>query len=96
MSPAYGYAYNENEEAVGTVSENCFRVDDEEAYECRGQLELNAYDGYLSWGGFYPNDDIGGQYVIVGGTEDFANAKGLVTSDYDSTTGLSIRFITFE
>lgn len=83
---------------VGTVNEVCWRTDDVEAYRCAGTMSFRGKNrrGYLEYSGFYPSDKVGGRYTITGGTKDFKDAKGLMTSRFDESTGQSLRTIRFE
>jgi hypothetical protein len=96
MWPARAESYDSDDNLAGTVGENCFRVDDSEAFRCDGTMKMDAYDGIIGCSGIYPDDAMGGNYLIVGGSGVFAGARGLVTSALDQSTGYSVRIITFE
>jgi len=81
---------------AGNIHINCFRTDNAEAFYCTATANLEGYKGLLTWVGRYPNDTVGGQYTIVGGTHDFAHAVGIVTTDFDLATGQSTTTIDFQ
>jgi hypothetical protein len=96
MWPARTQLYDSDDNLAGTVGENCFRVDDSEAFRCDGTMKIDAYDGIIGCSGIYPDDATGELYLIVGGSGVSAGARGPVTSAFDKSTGYSVRIITFE
>lgn len=97
MWPVNGEIYDpDTQKVMGNANENCFRTDDSEAYRCDGAVYLKGCSGLLAYGGRCPNDATGGQHIITGGTQNFKDAKRIVTSSFDEATGLSLRVINFE
>jgi len=91
--------------AVGTIlgsggymksSNVCWRIDDTEAFYCLGTYEFEGYDGIMQVQGLYPDNATGGQFVIVGGTGDWAGVRGIQTTEFDVVAQESRQLFTFE
>ena len=75
---------------VATNAELCTRLNDLDMWICSGTMkDIPNCAGQFTYEGIY-QDDVGGLYTILGGTEDFCGVNGYIDDKFDPVSEASV------